>query len=83
VGPRAPAFRLGSTFISRYTSFFFKNASRSLRRIGALAPQTEAATSGHHADQTMSRECLVCKTRFTSAWTGQRICDDCKKSETA
>jgi hypothetical protein len=28
--------------------------------------------------QAMHRACLVCKRRFVSAWTGARICDDCR-----
>ena len=49
--------------------------------MGALPPKIEAAPSGHHDGQAMSRECLICKKRFKSVWTGQRICDECKKTE--
>jgi hypothetical protein len=36
-----------------------------------------------HEGQAMSRECMVCRKRFNSTWTGQRICNDCKAAENA
>ena len=35
-----------------------------------------------HADQTMGRRCLFCGKEFVSSWTGERICKDCKSTNT-
>ncbi len=44
----------------------------------------EGAHPSEELHQAMHRNCLICKGRFVSAWTGARICDACRaKSEAA
>lgn len=31
-----------------------------------------------HADEAMSRPCLMCRKPFMSSWPGERICPHCK-----
>ena len=66
--------------ISKFFAVCLKRTHSTLRRAGALPPLPIAKALGHEG-QAMSRECLVCRRRFNSAWTGQRICDDCKAAE--
>jgi hypothetical protein len=66
--------------ISKFFAICLNRTRSTLRRAGALPPLPSAEVFGHEG-QAMSRECLICKKRFNSAWTGQRICDDCKTAD--
>jgi hypothetical protein len=44
---------------------------------------TRANPSPGEVHQEMHRACLVCKRRFVSAWTGARLCDECRSKRDA
>lgn len=43
-------------------------------------PETDGYTVRSASDQRKSRNCLRCGIVFESGWSGERICEKCKKS---
>jgi hypothetical protein len=65
----------------------FDNFDNMAERCEATAADLERSFSSDmrvamEASQSMSRNCLLCKQPFTSAWAGQRICPTCRTGET-
>jgi len=45
-----------------------------------MRTRPDATTAPGPHDPAKSRPCLRCRTRFTSAWAGERICTPCKQT---
>ncbi len=44
------------------------------------SPATDAPTDQPPRDVRKVRQCLRCKGKFSSNWSGERICSRCKRS---